>query len=60
MEALPGVQRDLEGQASFVSDDLQNLKHHLLGIESALGAQADKIESIDFPDSWSAIHHLAD
>eukprot|EP00957_Ditylum_brightwellii_P005334 406968-Ditylum_brightwellii.AAC.1 len=60
MEALPRVQQDLEVQSSSVSDDLQKLKHHLLIIESTLGAQANKIEGINFPDSWSAIHHLAD
>eukprot|EP00957_Ditylum_brightwellii_P168788 12847484-Ditylum_brightwellii.AAC.1 len=60
MDALPGVQQDLVGQASFVSDDLQNLKHQLLGLGSALDSHVDKIEGIDFPHSLLALHHLVD
>eukprot|EP00957_Ditylum_brightwellii_P065644 4978965-Ditylum_brightwellii.AAC.1 len=59
MDALPVLRRDVKGQAVHVGEDLRNIRKQMLGLESSIGAQAHKIEDIDFPDSWTGIHHLA-
>eukprot|EP00957_Ditylum_brightwellii_P195037 14860533-Ditylum_brightwellii.AAC.1 len=59
MDALPGLRSDVEGQAVHISEDLMNLRKQMLGLESSVGAQAHKIEGINFPNSWAGIHHLA-
>eukprot|EP00957_Ditylum_brightwellii_P152364 11599339-Ditylum_brightwellii.AAC.1 len=58
MNALLGLRHDVEGQVVHISEDLRNLRKQMLGIESSVGAQAHKIEGIDFPYSWAGIHHL--